>query len=464
MPERDRKKRSSRRPAVTGSARRQLRADHTHDRSQRRIAKVVADRLSQVLSFDETVLHFTEGIAHCDMLSRAVLGAFWASSRRVALVFTAHRMIEIGLSPTGRRAAGRIRSFPWDRVPGLELRGRWLELRSWADASFRWYLRDELDPSIQQLLRAQADLSVSTYQPSQIRSVPMHHCSRCGVAAHTPGGACSRCQAEVRSPRFASWLAIAFPGAGHLYASRPLAAAVRFLCELLIYGLLAAAVLVADTTRGAVTVIAIGSFVIFLLKLHGGAAARILSQQADAITAESRRRWRLVIPVGLVLSAAALIAPIPFSGSADGDISWDLDFVHTDPAMIRLQSSSPPGADAGWSARSRWLHPDGWQLRVDASPLRPFEPIGSAWQRISEEIGGSPETVRIGAHEVMWGSDDTAASGREITTIRLAVLDREGRDVHLLSADVDSSRAAFAHSRLEHVLRTGIWVNPRLIR
>jgi hypothetical protein len=421
--------------------------------------------LSQVLSFDESVLAFTEGIEQCDVVTRAVLGGFWAASRRVALVFTGHRMIEIGLNVTGRQAVGRIRSFPWDRVPSLELHGRWLELRSWADTGFRWYLRDELDPSIQQQLRAQADLSVSTYQPSQIRSVPLIHCSHCGVVRTNPDGACTRCQSRVRSPSLAGWLALAFPGAGHFYASRRRVATMRFGIELLIFGSLASAVLVADTVRGAVSAIAIGAFVLILLKFHGGAVARNLSRQGEAITAEAHRRWRRFVPLGLLLSLTALIAPLPFAGMADADISWDLDFLQSSPSWTRIRAGVGSAEDpAGRIPRSRWLHPDGWELRIDASPLRPFESTDTVLDRVAGEIGGVSEVSRIGQHDAMWGQETQISGAGKISVVRLAVIDHEGRDVHVLSMEVASENVEIARRRMEQLVRRAIWVAPSAAR
>jgi hypothetical protein len=233
--------------------------------------------------------------------------------------------------------------------------------------------------------------------------------------------------------------------------------------ELVIYGLLVGSILVADTTRDAITAVAVGTIAVLLLKVHGGAAARILAQQAEAITAEVNRRWRLLMPAGLVLSAAALLAPMPFAGSADGDISWDLDFLQTKAPMVRIHNPVESESADGWSARSRWMNPDGWHLHVDASPLRPFEPIESAWRRISTEIGGASEVVRIGTFQAMWGSGDASASGDGMTQVRLAVIDQQGRDVHVLSADVDPGRRDFVRSRLEHILRTAIWVKPRAL-
>jgi hypothetical protein len=445
--------------STTESARRRFRVDHTHDRHQRRIAAAVGERLSQVLSFDETVLACTDGIVHGDLMTRAILGAYWAPSRRVALAFTAHRMIEFGLSVTGRRAVGRIRSFPWDRVPGLELKDRWLELRTWADATFRWYLRDELDPSIQQLLRAQADLAVSTYQPSQIRSVPLLHCSSCGVVRTNPEGGCPRCNEEVRSPRLAKWLAVALPGAGSLYASRRRAAGVRFASELLIYGATVWSLLVADSLRSAVPVAAVGLLVLLLMKFHGGAEAQILAKQAEAVTPSAHRRWRWIVPIGLLLSLVVAIVPLRYIGMADGDVSWDLDVLQSRPTWTGFRAGGdtligPEDRDL----RSRWFHPDGWELQIHAAPLKPFETIEAARARIANEIDGDGQLTRIGPHDALWGRETSAAAGRETTEVRLAVIDTVGRDVHILSMRVDPDQAAVAGGRLEKLLRRAIWI------
>ena len=157
-----------RRPAPGG-----LRVDHTHSSHQRRVAHAVTDLLFHVLEYNESVLAFTEAVELADLRSRAVFGGWWPSVHRVALVFTGRRLVEISLTAGGRRISGRVRSFPWDRVAGFSLEAPWLEIKTWAEASFRWYFRDTIDGPTQETLRTHVDLAVSTYQPAEMRAVPI---------------------------------------------------------------------------------------------------------------------------------------------------------------------------------------------------------------------------------------------------------------------------------------------------
>ena len=134
-----------------------LRIDHTHTRYHHRIARALADRLPTVLEHEEKVLWFTEAIEDSDFFTRATLGFGWPLWRRVALLFTDRRLVEVGLSSFARRARGRVRSFPWDRIPGFDSKARKLEVATWRETSHRWRLRERLGAGLEAALRQQVE-------------------------------------------------------------------------------------------------------------------------------------------------------------------------------------------------------------------------------------------------------------------------------------------------------------------
>jgi hypothetical protein len=441
-----------------GASPRKLRVDHTHARHQRRIGRAIAERLSRVLGRNEEVLAFTEGIVHGGLFQRAVQGLGWAVSRRVALMFTDRRLVEIGLNSSGRRALGGIRSFPWDMVPEFELDGPMFELRTWADASFRWFLRDEIDPDTVEKLHNQADLSVSTYQPTEVRSAPRHYCTHCSASGVDSDGACGRCGHQSRTARLACALAAAFPGAGHLYAGRPIAASLRCVFELLVFGALAMVLLSASNFRGAVTTLAVGAVVIGLLKIHGCEVARLLAGRADMVSSAAQKRWRWLVPLGLLPSLVILLLPLTMIGAADDDISWDLDFLQAQPEWTGQRIDA--GVD-GSSLRSRWDHHDGVVAWIYAEPFRRFESGETARTRVQQELGSDHSVVQLGSHQVIKSvSSASAGEDNDAVKISLVVIDTEGRDLHTVSADVAADSADIALEWLESLVARGVWVAP----
>jgi hypothetical protein len=375
---------------------------------------------------------------------------------RVALMFTDRRLFEIGLSSAGRRTRGSVRSFPWDMVPGFQVTDHVLEVRTWSDTTFRWQLRDPLDPDIEEKLHGRVDLSVSTYQPSEIRSVPREYCPHCSAPRLEASDACSRCGQRWRSPRFAGLLALAFPGAGHLYATRPVAAAARFVFELCVFAALTLGVLSATTPRDGAVLFAVGAIILGVLKIHGMVVARRLASRAGTVSLAAHRKWWAVAVAGFGVSLVALVAPLMLVGQADDDISWDLDFV---------------GAGAEWSGqrvttsgnlsetRSRWIHRDGFEVWVRAQPLHPFESPSAAGARLRRQLGTNVSTLRLGAHDVLLAIEPaTDIGGRRLERYRMAIVDPEGRDLHTLITDVSPERRDQARQALEGLIVRSVWV------
>jgi len=431
-----------------------LRVDHTHTHHQRRIARAIQGVLARITEPDEKVLTFTEGVQLGGLLDRAAHGALWPATHRVALVFTDHRLIEIALGFLGRHPQGRIRSFPWDRVPALRLRGRWLEVETWAEVSFRWYLRSLVDGQVEELLRGQVDLAVSTFRSAAQRSVPFQHCGHCHAERPSSGEACRRCAMEPRSPRLAAWLAVGLPGGGHLYAGRWMAALVHAALEIGAYAVTTTAVLTADTLLHGVFALVAGTLVLGFLKLQAVASARLLAPRSTPASPAAHRRWRLLAMATPLFVAALLVPPLTFVGAADGRISWDLAFLTPDLTWVGHRVQATGGGAGQPGERSRWLGRDGLTVWVEARPFLAFEGVEAARTRIRAEMGPGSQDVQVGPFHALRAIRDVGGSAE----IRLTVIDPVGRDVHTLVAQVPATDAARAVQEMERLLRRGIWI------
>jgi hypothetical protein len=451
------------RPATSGSheplrrAFDRLRIDHTHTRYHHRLAHALAHRLPTVLEHDEKVLGFTEAIEDSELLTKATLGFGWPLWRRVALLFTDRRLLEVGLACCGRRASGRVRSFPWDRIPGFDSDSRVLEVATWQETDYRWRLREPLAAALKRALRHQVDLAVSTYQPSQGLSVPIRQCGRCGSTVRAPRDSCGRCGTRVRSSRLAGILAMVFPGAGHLYAGHWVAAALRLGVEMAVFGWLASRILAAGTLAEIVTPIAAGLVAIGIVKLQGVAVARRLSARAELVTPHAERRWRWFAAIAGPLSVAALLVPLLLAGQTDTDINLDLDFIVSEREWTGYRASPTSGrASVDDAIRSQWLHREGLKAEVRAWPMRPFESSTVAQERYVADTHGAVETLVLGPHHVVASRADDGNH----TTLRYAVVDSAGRDLHVVSADVLPEHVDHASSELESLISRGIWIPP----
>jgi hypothetical protein len=432
-----------------------LRVDHTHTRHHHRLARALADRLPTVLAHEEKVLWFTEAIEDSDFLTRATLGFGWPLWRRVALIFTESRLLEVGLSSCGRRARGRVRSFPWDRIPGFDSRTHRLEVATWRETSHRWRLRDRLDVGLENALRQQVDLAVSTYQPSQGLSVPTRGCGDCGTPVRTPRDSCGRCGRQVRSSRLAGILATTFPGAGHGYSGRWTAAALRLVVEVAGFGWLVSRILAASTPAEAVTPVVAGAAVIFIVKLHGVAVARRLAERAELVSPRGDRRWRWFAGLASALSVAVLLLPLGLTGQIDSDISWDLDFIVTDGEWTGYRTAPAVGqGSSDDELRSQWLHRAGLRADVRAWPMRPFESATAARERYIAQADGDVETLVLGPRHVV----ATSVEGEGLTTLRYAIFDGHGRDLHEVSADVAAEHIDRSAREIERLISGGIWI------
>jgi hypothetical protein len=426
---------------------------------QHRLARAISAPANRILDASEELLALSEAVADTRALERAVHGGLWPQARRVALLLTSRRLLEIGLSSSGRRALGRIRSFPWDGIPSFRIEDGWLEVRTWAEDVHRWCLRDVPDPAVERRLSKRVNLAVSTYVPSISRTAPLLHCATCGASRPPEAGGCRHCGDTVRSPQRAAQLAVAAPGAGHLYAQRPLAAAVRCAVELAVFALLAAGVLLTTDRWRIVATVGIGAVVLAVMKLHAAWSAQLLAERAGAIGPPVNDRWRWVVPAGALVSLAALAAPLLLAGALDRDIDWRLEFA--DSAREWRVAAPPFEAELGNipNLQEVWSHRDGQWVLVQSWPFHRFEPARRATARVAREWRVAQPPTALGQHRVLEAVGEARApDGGRITTAVLLVIDAQARDVHVLTTAAEPAGAA---DRLRQLVARSYWEPAR---
>jgi hypothetical protein len=263
----------------------------------------------------------------------------------------------------------------------------------------------------------------------------------------------------LRSPRRAAQLAVAFPGAGHLYAQRPVAAAVRCALELAVFALLAAGVLASTDRWRIAAFIAVGVVALAAVKLHAAWTAWLLAERAGAISPPVNARWQRAGWAGALASLAVLSAPLLLAGALDRTIDWRLQF--TDSAREWRVAEPPFAAELGSIPKLQevWSHRDGQWLLVQSWPFRSFESARRATARVSREwrVTGSP--VMLGQHQALEASGEARApDGGRLITFVLLVIDAEAREVHALTTAAEPAGAA---DRLRRLVASSYWEPAR---
>jgi len=452
-------------PGHSAASRKTPRATTPIAPHQRRLARTIASRANRILEPHEDVLALSEAVIETGPVARTVLGAFWPSARRVALLFTPRRLIEISVGSGGTRGGGRIRSFPWDGIPSFRLVDDWLEVRTWNEDVLRWYLRDVPDPTVEGLLLKRVNLAVSTYVPSLSRTAPVLHCSSCGAPRPSVPAACRRCGADLRTPERAAQLAIAAPGAGHAYAQRPRAAAARGLVEIAIFASLATGMLTTADRWRVLAIAALGIAVFGVMKFHAAWSSRLLTEGAGAIEPKTNRWWRRAVPVGGLVSVAVLLLPLLRVGALDTHVDWRLEFADSDQSWTVTRPPFAPELAHIAGLHEVWTHRGGQWVLVQSWPFEPFESSARATARVARDWGIDEPPFQLGSHRVLQAAGEARApDGSRLDTFVLILVDGGGRDIHALTTEVGPAGGEAAADRLRRLVATSYWTPLEGIR
>lgn len=426
----------------------------------RPLPPTVAGLLVSLLGPDEVVLDWVRGIEDAALLDRACLGWLFPFLRRVVIVVTGERLLEIAVDWRGSKSLGRVRSCPWASQSSVKMRRDKLELSGRNGP--RWWVHDAADR--ERVRQALVQVRGLCGPPRSEKRPPQPICDRCGGRTDLAG--CLTCGTPRRMARLAGWLSLAIPGAGARFAGHPVLAVLFGSGELLAIASIAVYVLAADGGLKKLIAFAVLLPVLVLVKLEGVVLARVLAERAGAIDRPSLRRWRRLLAPGFVVSTVALVAPIPFAGSIGRDITADLEVQSSpaDPDWVCTSDRSLWHVDPEIDSRSECARPDGLVVQIRAQPLRRFETFDELPARIAQEFGEhlleGPAMRRLGPHDVLV-TRVTAPGTQERLGLFFFVLHRSGRDVHIVSSEVEAADGDDTERALARLIRRAIWVRPR---
>jgi hypothetical protein len=420
-----------------------------------KLCDAVAPNLGRVLDQDETVLHVLPALHYPRFLEYFGFGVWWTLFFRATLILTDRRIIEV-LMRDGGRAGTRVCSYSWGQVSELKASMATLKLKPAKGRTQKWKIIERGDRKLLKLLVpiVQQLLPVDIHSP---RAVPLWHCPECGAAAPEHPKKCTQCETPFKTRRLAAALALAFPGAGLLYAGHPILATLDLLGEVFAYILVAIMFLVASGPAEMFSTIIIGLVILFFTKLESAHMASVLVYRTKADRVN--QKWRRAAIVGGVVSLVLMALPPVLSGSFGNNLDRDLDL--SSNGLGWSGGADPEQWQFGVEAnqRSEWIRDDGQALFVWSLPLG----AGETYESVAEAFNAESGDVLIESN-LIGGFDgfrvvlnDVDEEGGAYLGVRWVLFDREFDDLHIIGAAVYPGGLESLESDVGELLRNATW-------
>jgi hypothetical protein len=377
-----------------------------------KLCREIAPILERVLDQEETVLHVLPVLHYPKFLEFFGFGMWWTFFFRATLILTDRRVIEV-LMRDGSHVGTRVCSYSWGQAGDLKFSMATLKLKPAKGRTQKWKIIERGDrkllkllvPNIQQLLPG------DIHAP---RPVPLWHCPERGAASPETPKQCTGCETQFKTRGLAATLALAFPGAGLLYAGHPILATLDLFGEMFMYAVVATLFLVAS---GPAIAGAVASLVLLALPpVMSGSFGNKLDRDLD-------------------LSANAL----GWSGGHDPD-QW--------------QFGIEP------NQRSEWIRDDGqslfvWSWTMEAGET--YESLSSAFN--PGDLTSPIEEVSIaGLDGFRVEQADVDDEGDTYVWVRWVLFDRLFDDVHVVGAFVDPDGIEMVETEINELLQNAAWI------
>ena len=416
----------------------------------------IAPVLEKVLDEEEAVLHILPTLHYPRFFDFFGFGMWWTFFFRATLVFTDRRVIEV-LMRDGSHAGTRVHSYSWGQVSDLKFSMATLKLKPAKGRTQKWKIIERGDrkllkllvPNIQQLLPG------DIHAP---RPVPLWHCPECGTASPEHPKQCTGCETQFQTRGLAATLAIAFPGAGILYAGHPVLATLDLLGEMVMYGLVATLFLVASGPIDMIVAAIVGLMILFFTKLESAHMASVLVHRTKADRVN--KKWRRVAIIGAVVSLVFLALPPILSGSLGNKLDRDLDLSANalgwrgghDPELWQF------GIEP--NQRSEWIRDDGqavfvwsWTMGADET----YESLAAAFNTGGQDIP-IVSISAAGLDGFRVHQSDLNDEGDTYVWVRWVLFDRQFDDVHVVGAVVDPDGIESFEAELNALLQNTAWI------
>ena len=435
---------------------------------QKRVAlwRTVSPILAKLLASDERVLYAAPAMQRPTVSQLVGLG-YWAQwFHQVLLVFTDKRLVEILLDVRGTSTETRIRCVPWTHTRDVQLGLTGLMLRPVGGKKHGWSMRVRGDRKVLKALlpRMRSHLRWETAGGAGV--VPLWHCPTCCTVLPDKPEACASCGTQFRSWRIASILSLAFPGAGLLYAGRPVLGLFDLLGELMAFGVIAVGLAVESDPAEVTGLLGLGAFLFVATKAESIHVGHLLLARTVPEPAGHRRRWNRLGVAGGVASVLALASIGLNMGRFASRLDRDLDFSAASGAWT---GSRTPGEWQGFTddphMRSQWRHRDGWVVSVFAYPLRATDSLQA--MRAGYLADAQKDDTKIvvqdaaipapfgGFRFIREGHDE---DGEPVELLDYFIQDDANADIHQVMMVVGSEDVKEAEATLEELIAKGHWI------
>src|SRR5437867_4073758 len=431
-------------------------------REQWNAAMPLAER---VLKPEEHVLYVAHGMQMPPVLHSLALGAMALPYHQVMLLFTESRLIEVLMSPRGKTAEHRLRSFPWACVRDLKLSLGKLALVPAGGKKQSWKVPLGGDRKLLKLLlpRLKPLLLLEGAQTAQ--RVPLWHCPQCGATVPANPQSCDSCRTSFRSTRLAALLSLAFPGAGLFYAGHPFLGTLDFLGEVLLYALFVLMMLENNPERLAAA-LGFGVIFFFLTKLESVHLSHILTARSTPETETRRTGYRRFAVAGGLASLLLIAGAFPLAAAARLVVDRDLDVSGENGAWRCSRNVEEWDFFSGnSSARSQWRHPSGLRVTLFAYPQGVLDSVDefrtqfrASLLQQGVKLVKDAENVPLPCRSFRTVGLGRGEGGEQLSFIHYFVVDKENRDLHQALAIVTQESGDMAEELVSDLLSHAHWI------
>jgi hypothetical protein len=428
--------------------------------AREKLVLAIQPHLDRVLDSDETVLHIAPVLHNPRFLEVFGLGVWYVLFFRAALVLTDRRVVEIMLRKPDQ-VDTCIRSYSWGQVKDLKLRMGTLTLKPAQGKTQKWKIQEKGDRKLLKLLLPKIEQQLVPGDIQAPRPVPLWHCPECGAASPKYPDECSNCGTRFKTRGMATALALAFPGAGLLYAGHPILAVLDFIGEGILFVFVAVSFLVATGSEAVASAIIVGVIFLFMTKLESAHVASVLVHRTRPDP--KRANWRRGVAAGAVASLALMAVPPVFTGVLGGAVNVvdrDLDFASNDLGWSGGHDPETWTFGIEPNQRSEWIRDDGQSLFVWSLPLGIGETEETFIATVAEGMG--PDLVvptSIGGFEgirvIEEGIDE---EGDAYLWVRWMLFDRRYDDVHILAASTVPGETDSLEAEVDQLVAQASWI------
>jgi hypothetical protein len=381
---------------------------------------------------------------------------WWTLFFRATLVLTDRRVIEV-LMRDASHVGTRVCSYSWGQASQLKFSMATLKLKPAKGRTQKWKIIERGDRKLLKLLvpKIQQLLPGDIHTP---RPVPLWHCPECGAASPDHPKQCGQCETSFKTRGLAAVLALAFPGAGLLYAGHPILATLDLLGEMFMYGLVAMLFLVASGPTDMIAAVIVGLMILFFTKLESAHMSSVLVHRTKADRVN--KKWRRAAIVGAVVSVVLLALPPILSGSFGNKLDRDLDLSAN--ALGWIGGHDPEQWQFGIepNQRSEWIREDGqslfvWSWTMEAGET--YESLSTAFSTGSQPTPIEPISLAdLGGFRV--AQSDVDDEGDTYMWVRWVLFDRQFDDVHVVGAVVYPDGVEAFEADINELLKSATWI------